>query len=140
MKSTYQTKGKQKLIGFFQSNPDCQFTVEEICLAVNGDTAHKKSSVYRLLTTLCENETLRKFHSDERNCYVYQYVGKQCDCDHHFHQKCLKCGKLDHLDCADSEKFAAHLLKEHGFAVNCGQSILYGLCAACQEREAAAHA
>ena len=35
-KKVYKTEGRQRLIGFFESHPDCQFTVEELCVSLNG--------------------------------------------------------------------------------------------------------
>lgn len=134
-KKTYRTDGRRELIAFLSQNPDRQFTTEELCCAVNGSTAHGKSSVYRHLTSLCREEVVRKFRNEDRNCNVYQYVGERCDCSRHFHEKCLRCGSIHHLDCEGSLEFTAHLLKVHGFAVDCGQSILYGVCAACREKE-----
>lgn len=128
----YKTEGREALISFLSKNPDRQFTTEELCVAVHGNAARPKSSVYRHLSELCAQETVRKFRSEEKNCSVYQYVGQACDCGKHFHEKCLSCGSLRHLDCDDSLKFAAHLLAAHGFEIDCGQSILYGLCADCR--------
>ena len=132
----YATAGRARLLTFFRENPDCQFTVEEICLAVNGGEAGK-SSVYRRLSELVASGVIRRFRSAERLCAVYQYVGEGCDCENHFHTKCVGCGRIEHIDCEDSSDFAAHLLAEHGFFVNCGQSILFGLCADCKKKEAA---
>ena len=135
MKSnTYNTAGRRALIEFFAQNPDRQFTAEELCMAVNGDKTTGMSSIYRHLRELCESEVLRKFRDDTDNRSVYQYVGKGSDCDSHFHEKCLRCGALRHLDCDDSIAFAAHLLAVHGFQVDRGQSILYGVCASCRAR------
>ncbi len=131
-KKTYHTKGRDGLIEFLSTHPDRQFTSEELCLAVNGDAQKGKSSIYRRLSMLCEEQVVRKFHSDEQGVNVYQYVGEQCDCSHHFHEKCTSCGKILHLDCADSVAFTLHLLREHGFEIDCGQSILYGRCADCR--------
>lgn len=131
-KKSYDTAGRRKLLSFFAENPDRQFTTEEICVLVNGDAERGKSSVYRRLMRLCEEDVLRKFRSEERNCSVYQYVGEGCDCRSHFHGKCTVCGELCHLDCHDSMAFAEHLMKEHGFMIDCGQSILYGVCAECR--------
>ncbi len=132
-KRTYNTSGKKALVDFLCQNPDRQFTAEELCLAVNQNNMRAISSVYRYLTDLCQAEIVRKFHSEERNCNVYQYVGEHCNCRQHFHIKCLICGKLHHLECSDSAHFTAHLQKEHGFWVDCGQSILYGVCADCRQ-------
>ena len=136
-KQTYHTNGKRELIDFLSQNPDRQFTTEELCEAVNGGSTHRRSSVYRYLAALCQDDVVRKFHSEDRSCNVYQYVGENCDCSHHFHEKCLRCGGIRHLDCEGSEAFTEHLLQKHGFAVDCGQSILYGICAACRAREGA---
>ena len=140
-KKSYQTKGRQELIRFLSQNPDRQFTTEEICVAINGDGEKGKSTVYRLLSTLCKEDVVRRFRNEEGSCNVYQYVGADCDCKLHFHEKCLDCGKLQHLDCHGTAEFARHLLAEHGFAVDCGQTVLYGLCADCRrQREVTSHA
>ena len=136
-KTTYQTRGRSELIAFLSKNPDRQFTTEELCQTLNGSTDYKKSSVYRHLAQLCRESVVRKFHSEARSCNVYQYVGEACDCGHHFHEKCLRCGNIHHLDCEGSLAFAQHLLQMHGFAVDCGQSLLYGVCADCRNKEGA---
>ena len=133
-KKSYRSVGRERLGSFFAKNPDRQFTVEEICVAVNGSAEEGRSSVYRHLSELCASEVIQKFQSAERSCSVYQYVGAGCDCREHFHGKCLSCGAIEHLGCHDSAHFAGHLLEMHGFAVDCGRSILYGLCARCRER------
>ena len=134
-KKTYKTDGREALIEFLSRNPDRQFTADELCHAVNGDGEGGRSSTYRHLTALCADSTVRKFRSETHNCAVYQYIGKKCDCSTHFHEKCTRCGAIRHLACDDSIRFAAHLLEVHGFSVDCGQSILYGVCATCREAE-----
>ena len=128
---TYKTAGRERLIEFLSRNPDKHFTAEEICRAVHGGNA-AQSSVYRHLSALCANDVVRKFRDEKTAGTRYQYVGEACDCRDHFHAKCLRCGKIEHLDCGDSVEFAAHLLAEHGFSIDCGQSMLYGICSACR--------
>jgi Fur family ferric uptake transcriptional regulator len=130
-KQYYHTRGREALIAYLREHPDCQFCAEELCQAINEQTSTGKSTVYRHLTQLCREDAVRRFRSEERGCNVYQYVGEGCDCRLHFHEKCLRCGRIEHLDCHGSSEFAAHLRAEHGFVVDCGQSILYGLCAEC---------
>lgn len=132
-KKSYNTAGRAALISFFSSHPDEQFTAEELCKALYGDEKSRKSSVYRQLTRLCDDHSVQKFRSADNLCDVFQYVGEGCDCDEHFHEKCIRCGKVEHLDCHASSEFFQHLLKEHGFQVLCGRSVLYGLCAKCRE-------
>lgn len=134
-RSTYKTEGRQKLLQFLSQNPDRQFSVDELCRQLNGSAEKGRSSLYRRLDELCKSDTVKRFRSDERGCNLYQYTGDDCSCSTHFHEKCLRCGTLHHLDCDDSIQFAQHLLSMHGFAVDQGRSILYGVCAACRAKE-----
>lgn len=139
-RNEYHTAGRGALSSFFKAHPDCQFTVDELYAAVSAQVLVGKSSVYRHLSELCDKDVVRKFRSEERGCNVYQYVGNGCDCRDHFHEKCTVCGKIQHLDCHATIEFATHLLREHGFSVNCGQTILYGVCAKCQGKGGEDHA
>lgn len=130
MARAYNTAGKSKLIDFLKSNPDMQLSVDEICIALNGNLS-KRSSVYRNLGDLCEKGIVGKFHADSG--YVYQYVGDR-DCSHHFHLKCTRCERIVHLECDMGDELAAHLMSHHGFTVDSGKSILYGVCNACAEK------
>lgn len=136
--ATYKTPGRQRLLDFLETHPDRQFTAEELCTeldSANGDTGKtRKSTLYRHLSELCEEGTVRKYRSDTQSAYVYQYVG-QGDCTRHFHLKCVTCGDLVHLECAVSEELLSHISSHHGFEVDSGRSILYGLCRACAALE-----
>lgn len=134
-RKAYKTEGRQRLIEFFEAHPDCQFTVEELCRSLNGDAERGRSSLYRQLGELCREDVLRVFRSEEQRCSLYQYVGTACDCREHFHAKCVKCGKIEHLHCGDSSEFAKHLMDQHGFQIDCGQSVLYGVCAQCYQEQ-----
>ncbi len=136
-KKNYQTKGRQSLVDFLSRNPDRQYTAEEICRAVNGADGKGQSSIYRHLSELCREDAVRKFRAADRSESLYQYVGGSCGCRDHFHVKCTGCGRMEHLACGDSAVFVSHLFSEHGFTVDCGQSLLYGLCADCRMGEGA---
>ena len=141
MASTYKTEGKTRLITFFSQHPDTHYTVDELRAALaevypqayRGDKGGK-SSLYRQLALLLEEGTVRKFRDDTRAAYVYQYVACGA-CSHHFHLKCLSCGKLEHLDCVISDQLLAHISADHKFCIDRGRSILYGLCADCHGEE-----
>ena len=131
-KKQYQTPGRVALTDFFETHPDCQYTADELYATLSAQTEVGKSTVYRLLSELCRDEVVRKYRSDERQCNVYQYIGESCDCRDHFHEKCVVCGRIGHLDCHATSEFISHLLSEHGFLVDCGQTILYGVCSICR--------
>ena len=136
MARVYKTAGRQRLLDFLESHPDRQFTVEELCGEMDrqdGATS-RKSTVYRHLSELCGEGTVRKYRSDTQSAYVYQYVG-QGECTRHFHLKCVTCGDLVHLECTVSEELLSHISAHHGFEVDSGRSILYGRCEACAALE-----
>lgn len=137
MASTYKTEGKTRLVTFFSQHPDVQYTVEELHTALleaypgaYTGTCGGKSSLYRQLSRLIEEGTVRKFRDDTQSAYVYQYVGGgACAC--HFHLKCLSCGRLEHLDCVISDELLSHIRTDHHFDIDRGRSILYGMCQSC---------
>ena len=130
MSKIYNTEGKTRLVNFLESNSDAQLSVDEICVALNGNLS-KRSSIYRNLSELCDSGVVRKFHGD--NGYVYQFV-RGMDCSNHFHLKCVQCEKIMHLECEMGHELTKHIMSHHGFSVDSGRSILYGVCDACAEK------
>ena len=63
---------------------------------------------------------------------VYQYVELGQHCEEHLHLKCVKCGCIIHLDCGFMDEIAEHIQKDHGFQLQCKNSILYGICKDCR--------
>ena len=129
----YKTEGRERLVRFLSQNPDRHFTADDLCRAILGNALSGRSSLYRQLSELCEGGQVKRFLSKDGQRNVYQYVGDACDCHRHFHAKCLQCGRIEHLACSDSGLFARHLSDEHGFLIDCAQSVLYGICAECRE-------
>ena len=48
---------------------------------------------------------------------VYRYLDKLCT--EHLHLKCIKCGKIVHLDCDFMDELREHLYQDHGFRLQC---------------------
>ena len=69
---------------------------------------------------------------------VYRYLDKLAGehCREHLHLKCVRCGRIYHLDCHFMDEVRAHLMAEHGFTLQCEGSVLYGLCRSCAANEA----
>ncbi len=135
MAGTYKTPGRERLLTYFNTHPDRQFTAEELVEALSREAGGPvgKSSLYRHLSELCADGVLRKYRDEHQSAFVYQYVA--CgDCSRHFHLKCLHCGRLVHLECDVSDHLLTHILSDHAFAVDSGRSILYGTCRACEKK------
>ena len=146
MKATYRTAARRQLVELFSARPDRHFTAEQVCALLcdteeriaRGDRSRRgefigKSTVYRQLSRLCAEGRLRRFEDvapDGSAVHVYQYLPSE-GCEAHFHLKCLRCGRVSHLECGQTDVLLAHIRAAHGFSVDCGSSIMYGLCDRC---------
>ena len=145
-KGTYNTLSRQALLDFFAANPDRQFTADGICEALakgRGGAGIARSTMYRQLSALCGEGLIQKFDGTDSatgNAVRYfQANGSERDCAHHFHLKCLHCGELQHLECDRTAHLLGHIQDEHRFRIDCGKSILFGVCSRCAEREEERH-
>ena len=130
-KKHYHTKGRTCLLEYLKKEAAAAPRSAEDIFAALSQMAEApgQSSVYRMLSSLCEAGEVRKFRAGAG--FVYQYVGAGRTCDHHFHLQCLACGEVTHLECRCSDEISAHLFGAHGFSVDRGKSLLYGRCARC---------
>lgn len=140
VKNEYSTAQKRTLLDFLKSNSDRDFTIDEIILAMTLESAEglvspAKSSVYRQIKKLCENGLVRRFESKDKNSFVYQFIESTEECDRHFHLKCVRCGKLYHVECSFLDSAKEHIRQKHGFVIGENQSILYGVCEKCIQTE-----
>lgn len=129
-RTAYMTGQKKQILDFLIAHKDRHFTVEEILEALSdGENRPGKSTVYRQIARLLEDGVIRRFESAGSDSFVYQYaVG--VNCEHHFHLKCARCGKLIHMECDRLQEVRDHIFKEHGFLIG-GSSVIYGICAGC---------
>ena len=134
-KKRYNTAGKVKLAAYLKSTADLPpQSAEDIYLGLCSaeQTAPGRSSVYRMLATLCEEGDVQRFPAGKgEGGFVYQHVGSHRKCNAHLHLHCTVCGAVTHLECKCNTEIASHLMSSHGFAVDAGRSVLYGTCAAC---------
>ena len=129
----YNTVGREKLIAHLRTHAaETPQSAEAIFagLSAKGD-APGYSSVYRLLSKLVSEGTVRRLRAPApAKGYLFQYTETHA-CHAHFHLHCLCCGAVTHLECDCGEEIAAHLWREHGFSADPGRSVFYGTCAAC---------
>lgn len=92
-----------------------------------------KTTVYRNLDKLEAEGSLIKYKLPRSHVSYYRYASENDECSHHLHMQCLRCGRVFHLDCDFMDDIRTHLQKEHGFQLNCHDSLLVGYCADCQK-------
>ena len=131
----YSTRARRQITEYLNARPDQGYTAEELAQALQeqyGQEAPGKSSVYRLLGQLAQEELLHKYEEEGSKRSYYRAVGSHCH--EHLHLKCVVCGGISHLECAFMDEISEHILKDHGFVLQCRNSIIYGTCKACREK------
>ncbi len=124
----YMTQQKKELLQFLQLHSDRHFTVEQIANEMGGTG---KSTVYRLIAKLVNDGTVRRFEANNSKSFVYQFAGQNSGCDCHFHLKCVKCGRLIHMECDQLSDVKNHIATEHNFLIGASRAVLYGECTSC---------
>ena len=134
--NNYSTLARKNILEYLQENRnqgisalDIQKHLEEIGHPVN------KTTVYRYLDKLTKDGLLMKYVSEKGNQTVYQYVEEDSHCENHLHLKCVLCGAIAHLDCTYMAELQEHISSEHGFSIECKNSVLYGLCQECSSKQ-----
>ena len=131
-KQNYNTRARQIILQYLESRRENTVSAADIMshLSVQGlNVSH--TTVYRYLNKLSAERKVLKFTEDGSQVSVYQFIGEKKSCDDHIHIKCTSCGKLIHLDCGFMHDIKEHLYSQHGFELQCGGSILYGICREC---------
>lgn len=133
MRKEYKTNSKASLVDFMERHKERHFTVDEIINEMeNEGLVPSKSTVYRLVSKLTRDNTLRRFECADKDCFVYQYAAFPCECEMHFHLKCVKCGKLIHMECEKMSDIKQHIFSDHGFIIG-GGAMINGICMDCNE-------
>lgn len=133
--SGYATISRKKILEFLKKNSDRTVAVADIDHYLKAqDCEVNITTIYRYLDKLAKDGTVIKYVAEKGNQAVYQYVELGHHCEEHLHLQCVKCGKIIHLECEFMDEISEHILKDHGFELQCKNSILYGMCSACQEK------
>lgn len=126
---TYNTEQRSALLSFLTENPDKTFSAKEIALALAGKNI-SKSSVYRNLSELESEQKIKRVTKAGSNESFYQFYDNS-ECKNHIHLSCIKCGKIFHLESAQTEKLVSEVEATDGFEISRGVTTLYGTCREC---------
>ena len=127
----YVTKQRKILLDYLTKHTDDPLPVQEIAEALEQESI-SKSSVYRNLAEL-ENEGVvrRKYRGAGREL-LYQYVGAEA-CKGSIHLSCKQCGRTFHMTAAGADQLLRAVAETEGFAVDKGDTVLYGVCEDCRK-------
>lgn len=130
MRGGYKTEQKQRIYTFFMENREHHFAIDEVCLQLNVP----RSTIYRQVNSLLAEGVLRRFESETKSSFVYQYADNKDDCLEHYHMKCTKCGRLLHVHCSHLKELSEHFESEHNFMLGKNKAVLYGECKECMSK------
>jgi Fur family ferric uptake transcriptional regulator len=125
---TYNTGKRKEILRYLCGNSDKAFTLAEIADAVCPD-GRGKSTVYRLVSELTEENLIKRLSDGKTRHCAYQYIGND-ECKNHLHLKCRDCGILIHLDHEFSHTLS-DTLERSGFSLEEG-AMLFGKCQKCK--------
>lgn len=131
----YNTKQRELILKCFSESDGKHIKAEEIIEYLKqNNTPVGKSTVYRYLDTLVEENLVRKYTIQEGVGACYQYIGKEENnhCKEHYHLKCSNCGELFHVNCEFMDEINSHILKEHNFQIDNSKTVFYGICEKCR--------
>ena len=129
----YNTAARSRILGFLKENKDRTVNANDILNWLNNQGNDVNiTTIYRYLDKLTESGEVMKYIAENGTRAVFQYVGEKQHCEEHLHLQCIKCGAILHLDCDFMDEISEHVMKEHGFRIQCRNSIIYGICSDCQ--------
>lgn len=132
---SYKTRQRELLLTYLESGarqrPLSAREITEGLRAAGGSVG--ETTVYRCLELLEEEGSVRRYTDEQsRGGSLWQYVGEGSNCSRHLHLQCLRCGRVQHLDCHIVGELREHIGREHAFALDVGRTVLYGVCARCE--------
>ena len=132
--SEYKTNNRTKIMDFLKSNKEKTVSVKDIDVYMKSlDCPVNMTTIYRYLDKLEKDGNVMKYTSEHGEKATYQYVERAHKCDSHLHLKCVDCGSIVHLDCHFMDEIAGHIANDHGFLLQCKNSVIYGVCQNCQD-------
>jgi Fur family ferric uptake transcriptional regulator len=121
------TRPRRVILDYIHDNSD-HLTAEEIIRFVHDEHPRiNKSTIYRTLELLEENDCVYKSESIDGTIYHHAEGG------HHYHLVCRRCGKT--IDCEEDifTPVEKTLQEKHGFEIDFRHVVMSGLCQRCRK-------
>lgn len=122
------TEPRRAILDYIHDRGD-HLTAEEIINHVHEEHPQiNKSTVYRTLELLEQNECVYKSETDGNTIYHHAEEG------HHHHLVCRKCGK--NVDCDEDifKPVEEELREKYGFRIDFRHVVMNGLCERCRRK------
>ncbi|MFQ9891940.1 MAG: Fur family transcriptional regulator [Emergencia sp.] len=129
----YRTTGRRKMLDYLMENRNSTVSAGDIGRHMKAQGCPVNiTTIYRYLDKLEKDGNVIRYVSEKGENAVYQYVTADRDCEEHLHLKCTLCGNISHLDCGFMSEIVDHMERDHGFTLQCKNSVIYGMCSNCR--------
>ena len=131
-KNGYATASRKKILEYLKENKHRTLTVLDIDAFLKASESEVNlTTIYRYLDKLEKEGTVMKYVAEKGSQATYQFVESGHHCEDHLHMQCVKCGRVYHLECHFMQEILEHVERDHGFVMQCKNSIIYGTCRDC---------
>ena len=128
------TLPRVKILEILEQNPEHHLRAEDVYKALldSGDDVGL-ATIYRVLTQFEAAGLVTRHHFEGGHAVFELNQGK-----HHDHILCISCGRVDEFVDEVIEERQRAIAKKRGYAITDHSLHIYGKCAECQAKEAAA--
>lgn len=125
------TGPRLKILDLFDTRPDEHMSAEDVYrLLLEENIEIGVATIYRVLTQFEQAGILLRHHFETGKAVYELNQG-----DHHDHLVCIKCSKVTEFHNEAIEQLQDKIAAENGYRIVDHALYLYGVCAACQEKE-----
>lgn len=127
----YMTKQRKILTDYLMQHIDENLSAGQIAEALSETIS--KSAVYRNLADMEAEGKLHRVMGGGSREVIYRYSGGR-SCSQSLHLSCQKCGKTVHMQKQIADTLVNSVAAEDDFAIDKGETVIYGTCAACRNK------
>ncbi|MBQ3284713.1 MAG: transcriptional repressor [Ruminococcus sp.] len=127
----YITKQRKILTDYLMQHVDENLSAGQIADALSDTVS--KSAVYRNLADMEAEGKLHRVMGGGGREVIYRYSGSHA-CSESLHLSCKKCGKTVHMQKQLADSLVQSVAQNDDFAIDKGETVIYGVCAACQHK------
>ncbi|MCH3954752.1 MAG: transcriptional repressor [Eubacterium sp.] len=133
-KSEYKTRQKDAILDYLKQHPGKHVTAGSLQRLLEDKGIHiGTTTIYRTLDRLVAENQVRKYENGSGQSACYEYLNEETRCHPgEYHMMCERCGRLIHLHCEEMKKITDHIQAGHGFILDPGRTVLYGICEECR--------
>lgn len=126
----YQTQTRKLLLDYLQSHADESLSAGKISEDLPQISV---SAVYRNLAALERDGAVCAVSRTGSRERLYRFAAAE-QCKSHLHLSCTKCGRTFHMNTEQTEDLVQTVAAQDRFMVDRSETVLYGICEACQKK------